>query len=181
MNRTSNLVYGCANHGMVFFTTLLMIATLTLLILSLMQGVFLYSKFNTQSLARHEAFYQLESAVSLIASDLTSYARNECVIQDNHPNSAINIIPDKGCSIEREGKVFKFVVSDLGHYECVLIVRNNEHSGSHHWLITASEDSKTVLQIRYATVESQGECQHQPIYLASEGKLSWRLINVNLV
>ena len=51
-------------RGMVLFITMVMLAIMSTLIVSLMQTLFLSVKASTELVNRHQAFYQLEAAAS---------------------------------------------------------------------------------------------------------------------
>ncbi|GGI80369.1 hypothetical protein GCM10007966_06100 [Legionella impletisoli] len=157
-----------------------MLVAITGLVLSLMQAIFLYSKFNNQNLVQHEAMYQLESAANRITANLNHQSTKACVSQDAHPNAAINSLSQKGCSLPIEGKHVNFLINDLGSFPCVLITAEKEKAGSHHWLITVSEDFQTFLQIRYANIDPGSECNSESHRFINEGLLSWRLIRTSI-
>lgn len=160
--------------GAVLLTTILIIAILTLLVLSLMQGVFLYIKGCNQIVAHHQSFYQMEA----IANKL-DVSKTACWVNDKDPNQLIDILlTQHGCTFIDDKQQYWYVVEDLDVYPCLQITDGERVFSSHHWLITLAtiQPQVIVLQLRIATIANAEKCEQAPAQLIQSGVLTWRKV-----
>ncbi len=159
--------------GMVLLTTMIMLSILTLLVLSLMQGVFLYVKSTRQIVQNHALFYQLEKVARTL--DLS---RLSCVVSGQDPNQLMYLVSrHQGCGT----KQYHYNVQDMGLFPCLQIFTEDKVQGSHHWLVTIANTQQPdlVLQLRFAVAASAGVCETGG-HLIQPGVVSWRKIHVLL-
>lgn len=158
--------------GVVLLTTILMIAILTLLILSLMQGVFLYIKGCNQIVTQHQSFYQMEA----IANKL-DVSKRACLVNDKDPNQLIDVLlTQHGCTFIDDKQQYWYAVEDLNVYPCLQITDGERVYSSHHWLITLAtiHPQVIVLQLRIATIANTEKCEQASAQLIQSGVLTWR-------
>jgi len=164
------------NKGMVVLTTIIMLSILTMLVLSLLQSVFLYTKVSNQVLAKHKALYQLEAAAYHLIAD--NYAP-ACLLTLENPNRIIDFLLHKrGCSFIWEDQRYYYLVDDLGLYPCLQTMSDSEVKSSHHWLITvlSSFPQQAVLQLRIAKSVRAIHCDIEHTRQINMGVISWRYV-----
>lgn len=142
--------------GFVLLTTILMIAILSLLVLSLMQGVFLYIKGCNQIVTNHESFYRLEAVADKLVL--------------SHPACS------HGCTLVEGKHEYRYELEDLGVFPCLPIKVNNVVYSSRHWRITvaAIQPNPVILQLRIATIAGVAQCDGALPHTIRPGVLSWR-------
>ncbi len=158
--------------GFVLVTTMMMLAVLTLLILSVMQGGLLYIKSGNQIVMNHRLFYQMERIANRL--DLTT---THCMVQGKNPNQLIQMLLNhQGCIHADGSHRFAYVIEDLGLFPCLQVMVDEAGQGSHHWLVTivALEPPQMVLQMRIAKPEATLICSLLPVNQISSGIVSWR-------
>ena len=160
--------------GFILLTTMLFIFVSTLLILSLMQCVLLYSQEARQRVTNHKAFHDLELAGAQL--DLNQLA---CIVSESDPNQLVlNVLNQQGCTQLSEQQKWIYSVADLGLYPCLPIVFDKEKYASHHWLITlSSEQYRKTLQFRIVKRSDViALCKLSCEHIIYQGVISWRLI-----
>lgn len=158
--------------GMIILTTVIMISILTILILSLMQSVFFYTKVSNHVVKRHHALYQFEAAAyHLIA--LSGSA--ECLLTEENPNQLVDLLlQKKGCLLTAEHRRYYYLVDDLGLYPCL---QSASGDSSHHWLYTIfSPFDHAVIQLRVARPASVLHCELSGVRHIKMGVISWRYL-----
>ena len=164
--------------GVVLLTTIMMIVVLTLLVLSLMQGVLLYIKGNNQIEVNHQTLYQMEAVANQL--DLTNEA---CVVKDKTPNQLMSMVSSQqGCRFVDGDRDYLYLLEDLGLFPCLQILRNETPQGSHHWLMTLARTKPPhlVLQWRVAAPAKTQVCELGAVHTIHQGVISWRKINFSL-
>jgi Tfp pilus assembly protein PilX len=158
-------------QGMILLTTMTMIMVLTLLVLSLMQGVLLYVKQSSQQILKHDELLQLENAAQKIM-DLRS---DECVVKETNPNQLIEQLKRGACTFNDNKRVFYYLISELGDFPCIKIGKQ----GTHHRLITLSftETPNVILQLRLASPAQEIICNPLEIRSIQRGVISWRYLD----
>ena len=148
--------------GMVLLTTMLMMVILTLLVLSLMQGVLLYIKASHQMMANHQGLHEME----VLANKLL-LTKTVCV---------------DGCVINDGSRQYRYVVDDQGLYPCLQIAVGESLHQSHHWLVTLAtmQPPNVVLQLRFAQPADIAKCESSSVRQIRSGVVSWRKVNVSL-
>jgi hypothetical protein len=126
-----------ASKGFVLFTTILMLAMLTLLVLSLMQAVLLYVKAGNQLTHRHQAFYQLETAAHLLQLSHLANHDFQCTVENKSPNEVIEHLKHHhGCEKVIGQEAYVYLLEDLGDFPCLQIELEHQIWSSHHWRLT---------------------------------------------
>ena len=162
--------------GIVLLTTLLMMAILSLLVLSLMQSVWLYLKTNNQLIHQHDAFYGMEAVLNRL-----DFKAPDCVVHQQTPNQLINAVgAHQGCTYTEKKRHFTYIIEELEHYPCLQIDATNGIQGSQHWLITVASDAlpNVILQVRYAVPIETEACLLGLPHRIRTGVLSWRKVSV---
>lgn len=163
-------------NGIVLFTTILMLAMITVLILSLMQAVFLYAKASNHLAHRHEIFYQLESAAHQLSALNLLSSDDACMLKGEAPDKIVNLLKfHKGCQINMNHHVFEYLIDDLGVFPCLQIDSNHHLDSSHHYLLTVAIHQLPQLewiQLRIAKRIAPLPCDEET-RLIHEGILSW--------
>jgi len=158
--------------GMVILTTVIMISIVTMLVLSLMQSVYFYTKMSNAVLKRHNALYQFEAAAYHLVtlSDL-----DECVLTEENPNRLVELLlKKKGCLLTLEHRLYYYLVDDLGLYPCL---QSASGDSSHHWLYTIfSPVDRAVIQLRVARPARVLNCELSGVRHIKMGVISWRYL-----
>lgn len=161
--------------GFVLLTTMILILTSVLLILSLMQGVFLYSKDCRQIIGSHQAFHAMETIAMTL--DLNQMA---CRDNETNPNKLIeHLKAHQGCIWNDGKKQYRYAIAELGLYPCLPVVVDNIKYSSHHWLITVIDfqPPNQMIQIRLATLSDVTALCDLPVeHPIAEGVTSWRFL-----
>lgn len=163
-------------RGIVLLTTMMILVIVTLLILSLMQGVFLYIKSSHQIMRHHEVFRQME----IMATTRNLRSNAACVVQDKNPNQLVDMLSaNQGCIIGEGPHQYRYIVDDLGLYPCLQLVVDEVVQGSHHWLVTLAsmKPPKLVLQLRMVEPAEASKCELGMARQIHSGVISWRKIN----
>ncbi len=161
---------------MVLLTTSIMIAILTMLVLTLMQAVFLYIKVGNQVVIKHEALYQLEAAAHklIMAND-----EPNCMVTDEDPNQIVDLLlHNHGCLLSDNHRQYYYVIDDLGLYPCLQIVYRKKIYSSHHWLISVATapPRQDILQLRIAKPVRAMRCDFFEDRQINRGVISWRYL-----
>lgn len=159
-------------------TTIIMLSLLTMLVLSLMQSVFLYTKVSNQVVVKHKALYQLEEAAYHLITE--SYSPN-CLFTSENPNRIVDfLLHNQGCSFIWQHQQYYYLVDDLGIYPCLQAISGNEVQSSHHWLLTvlSSLPYQAVLQLRIAKPMRRLHCDLTEARQIKMGIISWRYLSV---
>jgi hypothetical protein len=161
--------------GFILLTTMLLILTSALLVLSLMQGVFLYSKECHQIIASHQAFHTLENIAMTL--DLNQIA---CHAQETNPNQLLaNVAAGKGCLWTDDQQKYRYSIADLGFFPCLPITADTIQYSSHHWLVTVTHipSHNQTIQMRLATLSDvTALCDLSVEHPIAEGVISWRFL-----
>ena len=163
-------------QGIVLLTTMMMIAILTMLVLSLMQGVFLYIKSCNQIVTNHDVIYQMEA----IAGKL-ELSTSACIVRNKNVNQLVEQLAENGgCLFDEGARQYKYVLADLGLYPCLQINLDETLYGSHHWLITIKtvQPPNMIVQLRFATIAKATVCELSTVHRIKPGVLSWRKMTI---
>lgn len=160
--------------GIVLLTTMMMIVILTLLVLSLMQGVLLYVKGSNQFIANHQTIHQME----VIAGKL-DLINNACVVKNKSPNQLVELLVNhQGCTVTDETRQYEYIIGDLGLCPCLQMQLAEKWYGSHHWLVTLAtvQPPNTILQLRIARLAQTTLCELPVNHVIQPGVMSWRKV-----
>ncbi|MDP3561034.1 MAG: hypothetical protein Q8R83_02500 [Legionellaceae bacterium] len=162
------------SQGFILLTTLLMISTVSLLVLSLFQSLFLYFKMSNQWIDNHQAFYQLEDIAEEISQGILAGATRSCVFIDHELSQ--RSLNQKGCILEKNNQTYHYAMIDLGLYPCLAILKDKKKFSSHHWLLSVISDHlpEHVLQFRLATIGKPLHNVSSTTGMISVGRMSWQ-------
>ncbi len=164
------------SKGFVLFTTILMLAMVTLLILSLMQAVLLYVKAGNQITKRHQAFYQLETVTHLLWHSHLEHHDSQCTVEDKSPNEVLGLLQHHhGCEKVFGQQAYLYLIEDLGSFPCLRIELHHQIWSSHHWRLTvmAKMPPYATLQLQFSKPVSLQACDGHAVIIR-EGVVSWR-------
>ncbi|MDP3705800.1 MAG: hypothetical protein Q8R24_07800 [Legionellaceae bacterium] len=170
-------------RGYILLTTLLMMGIVTILVLSLMQGVYLDLKMSNQLTKTHDEFYQLESSAQKIKNHMSAYTLRPCVIHEWDPNRIdAALLRQQGCRLnDSQTESQRYIISDLGIFPCLEIILEDVGYASHHWLISIMSERRPsyLLQLRTAVPEpeSLATCELAQKRSIRAGMISWRHVS----
>ena len=149
------------NHGFVLIMTIVFLGLMSVLIISLMHSVLLYSKINNQLMYQQKSFYSLEHALSVILADKEHFKDVRA--------------PDVSLYIKKTR--YHYTVKDEGVYPCLQMSVGQERFATHHWEVSIYQHNVPLetLVVRVATTEPLVVCPSKKIRVISDGVLSWRL------
>ncbi|KTD72945.1 hypothetical protein [Legionella tucsonensis] len=167
------------NKGFILLLTLLIIAVISLLILTSMQHVLLYYKTINKQEVLHQNFYQLEDIALRLLHQRTALSP-DCVTRSDSANQVIhNLLEYKGCSLKSGLTQYKYYVEDLGEFPCLVVRYKGRKSASHHQRVTVVpfEEGSPValLQIRYISAGRVIPCLVKE-HAIPLGVSSWRYL-----
>lgn len=163
------------SRGMILLTTLIMLALIASLLLSVMRGTWLYQKLSRQTQASHTNFYALEAAALYLENIGFKQISSHCLKKTKDLNQPVTILrSEQGCDLNYKNKTYRYAVADLGLFACLRI----HTQASHHWIlaITAPDLGHEVLSIRVVKPAGKRKkvCSHSSEINA--GVLSWRYL-----
>lgn len=163
--------------GFVLFTTILMLAMLTLLVLSLMQAMLLYVKAGHELTVRHQTFYQLETAAKVIRLSQLANQEAPCTVEEKPFHSIIESLSKRGCEKVIHSHVYLYLFEDLGVFPCLHMVRKHHTFSSHHWRLTVipKKQPSEVLQLRITSKANLQACDGNVVDIR-QGMVSWRYL-----
>lgn len=163
------------NDGFVLFTTILMLAMLTLLVLSLMQAMLLFVKASHELIMRHQTLYQLETAAKVIRLSHLANQEVPCTVEEKPLHNIIERLSQRGCEKVIRSHVYLYLIEDLGVFSCLHIVRKHHAFSSHHWRLTVipKNQPSEVLQLRITNRANPQACDGNVVEIR-QGIVSWR-------
>lgn len=168
-------------HGIVLMNTLMMLALLSLLIISQMQLISLQFKSVNHFLYRHQIFQELERQTNrLLMSGLEEGWSPDCVIQETNTDVLIKRLKkDEGCLVTNKKQRYHFFVEDMGFFPCMTVMFNGVSYGTRHFrlTITSATPMTMTLQLRIATRAECGMCSERESVQIKAGIISWRHIS----
>ncbi|WP_133127050.1 hypothetical protein [Legionella nagasakiensis] len=163
-------------NGFILLTTIVMVSLLAFLVLSLMQGVFLYSKTSAQLVSNHQEFYQMETVAYQLAFRQEWFSVPDCIVENSGWNRMENALEKSHCRIVLEGKDYHYLIEDLGEYPAFCILTGSKMAGSHHWLLNVINHQGDLLQLRIAKTSVSQLCDSSSEQTIEEGVISWRYL-----
>ncbi len=152
---------------------------MTLLVLSLLQGVFLYIKLNNQVVKNHKNFYQLEAMAYKLAMKKDGLASSDCIMTETNPNQIVDLLLAKqGCTLTDNNQNYHYLIDDLGLYPCLQVQEDKTIYSSHHWLISVATflPHQAILQLRIAKPDRAITCERPEVHIINSGVISWRYL-----
>lgn len=162
--------------GFVLPTTILMLSMLTLLILSLMQGVLWYMKAGNQLTKRHQDFYQIETVAHILQLSHLAHQDVHCMTEAHAFDDVIERLKHHhGCEKTLGQQTYVYWIEDLGILPCLRIEAANQEWSSHHWRLTVMSNapSHETLQLRFVKPDGLMVCDGELLHI-NQGIVSWR-------
>ncbi|MFZ4076566.1 MAG: hypothetical protein ACOYKA_01145 [Legionellaceae bacterium] len=146
--------------GFILLTTLMLMSWVSVLVLSLMHAVLVYTKISHRLVLAHEHSYDLERALRVVLKREDSFDSRSC---------------DRGCSLTFHKKKYQYQIKDEGVFPCLHIVDKGLVYSSHHRLVMMYEESfpSTVLKVRITQREQKMPCLLIKARIIPEGIVSW--------
>lgn len=159
------------SNGFILLTAVLMMALLSLLVLSQMQGVLLQVKALRHRVERSRIQNDLEQA----AAQLLHSPARRCVHPGDKPQAMLTLLQQRGgCAYHYHERRFRYVFESLGVVPC-LNTREGRRSTQHWRLTLATDDAHpALLQLRFAEAVALVPCNEAKETLVKTGILSWR-------
>ena len=161
-------------QGMVLLTTIIMMAIMTLLSLSLMQSTLLSMKVCHQVFTNQDELHQLEAIAYRLAARTVA---SNCLMKEVNPNEMIQIVLHEGCVLKERGSEYTYLVDDLGVFTCLQRILGKNRYSTHHWIITVAKKNTipVILQLRIAKPVQLLPCDGEVRRLRGP-VLSWRYL-----
>ncbi|KTD31702.1 hypothetical protein Lmor_2578 [Legionella moravica] len=168
--------------GFIFLMTLCTLLVISLLILTNMQHVLLYSKALNRQEYQHQNFYQMEDILMWLTEIQTQHIDKDCFISEKGANKVIGqLVRDDGCLVDGDTLRYRYLIEDLGDFPCMVVEKKGKLLSTHHFRITLLQRSdehnpaSSVLQIRDIKAIASASCQGEA-HRVSAGISSWRYI-----
>jgi type II secretory pathway pseudopilin PulG len=167
------------NRGFILIMTLCIVAIISMLLLTCMQHLLLYSNaINKQELFQHE-FYQLEQlALQLIKGPLDS----QCLsFQDAANQSFERVKAHNACFLSLGKNSYYYLIEDMGVLPCWMIHKKSWNYSAQRLRLSVLKDSNVeynspLLQIGLFKAVSLVPCFEQE-HSVPEGVISWRYVH----
>ncbi|WP_165482638.1 hypothetical protein [Legionella gresilensis] len=168
-------------QGIILLTTGLVLSLVMLLLLAQIELINLHQKAQNQFIIRTQLLQHLENIAFQLIDKINHHNASSlpCIIDKIDPNKVINLVKNQqvGCFITDNNYTYNYVVEDLGLFNCIRI---KDHNGgiypTNQWRLTIAlqEAQTSILQLRFANINSLKlkKCK-QPVIIES-GILSWR-------
>lgn len=167
-------------QGIILIPTMSILVIMTILVITLMKSVFIYSKINTQLVRRNQAFYDFEVAANWLALNFLKTAPPACIFSETDPNLIVHLLHlDAGCKLNLNHQAYQYLVDDLGTYPCLKVLIDNRLLATHHWFITikTTVSPEDILQIRIAKPSMVVHCESLISKRINAGITSWRYLS----
>ena len=168
--------------GFIFLMTLCTICVISLMILTCIQQVFLYSKALNRQEYQHQNFYKMEDILMQLTEFQLDLIDRECFIPVNRADKVIGkLAKDGGCLVPGGDKRYRYLIEDLGDFPCVVTQKEGQMRSTHHIRITLLQSpddfnpATAVLQVRNIKDIASLSC-HGETNQVSTGISSWRYI-----
>ncbi len=161
-------------RGIVLLTTMFMLAGVALLIGSLMQGILIYIKSSHQVIANHKMFRKMDMLSKTI--DITNI---NCITKEQDPNRVIDhLFAEQGCLLIDDHDQYRYLIEDLGLYDCLQIKVGDLNLASHHWRLTlvSMQFPYLTLQSQIAVPQASEPCKLSTPHFIPQGVVSWRTL-----
>jgi hypothetical protein len=162
------------DRGMVLLTTIIMLALVSSLVLSLWQGVLQLWKVYNLAQWHHEELYRLE----IVSSQFKRLNFDSCSTTSAYPHEVLQTL-NSNCFIVTENHKYNYILSQLANYPCLQMQYHKKLYGTQHWLLSlrSNEDPTAILQLRIAQPKSGLICVGNNKVI-KQGILSWRYFHL---
>lgn len=167
-----------SQQGIILFSTVCMIALLSLLVLSQLQLFFLEFKAFNQVARQNKTLKNIESVSKKLLADTGVWSK-KCLIQAmNSPLLIEKLQANEGCLYRENGIDYQYVIENLGMFPCLQSRVNAVLYSTQHWRFTIIEKTtnQLTLQLRVATLKAYLACETGEVSLIKPGIISWRYI-----
>ena len=156
-----------------------MIAIMTLLVLSLLQVLLLYTKASNQLALKNAKLYQLEAVAARIIHD-DFKLKCSAIYTDDANVAALELHTKTSCSTIFDGHKYFYTLANLDVYPCLIIRSDGLNYASYHSLISISsaEERSAVLQVRIAAPSDISICKPELQSVIAQGIMSWRYLDL---
>lgn len=159
-------------QGFIFLMTLMVMAVISLLVLTSMQHILLYYKVMNRQEELHQHFYQLDELILHLSQE------PKCLSPHHAVNQILNqLVHGEGCFLKRGTNEYRYLVEDLGTFPCLVVNQNGVHHATHHHRISlvSLEDAHpdSLLQVRLISVGPVSACEIKTRSIVL-GVSSWR-------
>jgi hypothetical protein len=160
--------------GIILLSTISMILILTLLLLTHMQQIALYTKALALQAKEDRNFYQLELKAKQL---LLAKPPEKCLVISDDANGILKRLSTQGCPIQDGNLRYRYLMEDLGIWNCLQIKTQNQSLASHHKRLSLIQQAETgeisYLQMRLVLPESPLHCRGK-VFFITPGISSWR-------
>lgn len=162
--------------GVILFAVMVILSILAMLLLSQMQMMLLYHRFTNQLIEKHFIFRVLESEAQLKIK--LGQWEAACLRVSDDANGVLDALANQqGCALQVEQQPYNLIIEDLGTIACMQSVINNQLYSTHHWRISIkAQNSKQILQLRFAKVTRLIPCNKEYVLFIRPGIMSWRYL-----
>lgn len=164
--------------GFILLMTLSIIFVMSLLLVTCMQNILVYSKAINRQERLHQRFYQLEYQAIQIAQSPKLHSK--CFVQTSDPDKTIGqLMNAQGCFLKVGTEHYRYLIEDLGDFPCLTVLKRQGKYASHHTrvsIVVSSDELNTpdtVLQIRYINAALPQICS-EVAHVVRIGVSSWR-------
>ncbi|MBL7479452.1 hypothetical protein [Legionella bononiensis] len=168
--------------GFILLMTLCTISVISLLILTCIQHVFLYSRALNRQEYQHQNFYQMEDTLMQLTELQLHLIDRECIIPRKGADKVIGkLAKNEGCLVPGGDKRYRYLMEDLGDFPCVVTQKEGKLLSTRHIRITLLQSpdeynpTPSVLQVRNIKDIPSESC-HGELHQVSTGISSWRYI-----
>lgn len=163
-------------RGIILFTVLLILGILAMLLLSQMQMMLLYYRFNNQLIKRHALLRLLESEAFLLIKK--EQWQPACIRASDQANEVIEALKhNQGCELQFEQDSYLMLIENIGTLACVQAIIDNKLYSTQHWRISLmAKETRQVMQLRIAKLVDLIPCDSNNINIIRPGLLSWRYL-----
>lgn len=160
--------------------TLLIIAVISVFVLTAMQHLLLYHKVINRQEQVHERFYQLEAVALQLAQMHQLPLDLHCITHEDSANQSIKqLVHHQGCFLNAGELTYQYFIEDLGEFPCLIANKKGTKQATHHWRISVgsmnSRQVASLLQIRFITLGANAVCVKAERSV-SLGISSWRYL-----
>lgn len=107
--------------GFILLMTLLILAVISLLVLTSMHHVLLYYKAINKQEVFHDRFYQLEHiALQLVQQNKS--LKQDCILHSDSANQVVQDLQNrKGCTLVNGFSQYQYILEELGEFPCLVV------------------------------------------------------------
>lgn len=164
--------------GFILIFTVCIITLVSLLVLSSMNNLLLYQRAASKREMMHQDFYQLER-IAWRLIELSPRHFESCTYQGEHARMR-QLLEQKGCSLKIKGRIYRYLVEDLGLYPCLMIVKEQALHASRHFRFSVLASptqghNAALIQLRVIRLAPAQVCSESISYV-NQGISSWRYL-----